>query len=192
MALPLAVLAGGLALWFLPNDRGLPDPGSNSISSAVTKPAAPGTPSAPASTAADPGVLLRQEREISELIRANRSVASKAAELLRLLPTLQPELQDVAAQHLTHLADSAQWREAVQLMADARIADSAREILIGGIYNRDPMEACGLFILLLEKGPESMLDEAERTLAVLLQADHGRDAEAWKKEWASARARLSP
>lgn len=189
LLLPLIGLVG-LVVWLalkadIHSDKPSRDP--DAAASPVRPPARPESSEAPAGD-----VLFRaQEKELSDLVASNRSIASKAGEILARLPTLPPDLQELAAGHAAHLAEGAQLNQAVRLMSDRRVSDQAREILFSCIYNQEPLEASGLLIQILEEGPEKYQAEAERTLSTLLQADHGRDVAAWKKEWAARKKAAS-
>lgn len=173
-----------------------PEPGP-AVQGGETRPAVPSGQTSTSSSFGSSGTVartadfLRQEKEISELIVSQRTTGSKAGELIRMLPTLAPDLQELAAGHIAHLAEGAQIQEMTRLMADERVVQAAREALLSGLYNQDPMVAAGSFIQILEKGPESFSAEAQRSLSLMLQADHGTDVAAWKKEWAAAKIRLA-
>lgn len=188
LPLPLIGLVG-LVVWLalkvdVPTDKPSRDLG---VSSPARTPVRPERSEAPAGDA----LFRAQEKELSDLVASNRSIASKAGEILARLPTLPPDLQELAAGHAAHLAEGAQLNQAVRLLSDRRVSDQAREILFSCIYNQEPLEASGLLIQILEEGPEKYQAEAERTLSTLLQADHGRDLAAWKKEWAARKKAAS-
>jgi len=180
----------GLVVWLalkadVHSDKPSRDPDATGPS--LTSPA-PDRSQAPAGDA----LFRAQEKELSDLVVAsNRSIASKAGEILARLPTLPPDLQELAAGHAAHLAEGAQLNQAVRLLSDRRVSDQAREILFSCVYNQEPLEASGLLIQILEEGPEKYQAEAERTLSTLMQADHGRDVAAWKKEWAAKKKAAS-
>lgn len=182
LLLPLIGLVG-LAVWLalkadVHSDKPTEEPG-------VAGPSRP-SPAPDRSPAPAGDALFRaQEKKLSDLVASNRSIAAKAGEILARLPTLPPDLQQLAAGHAAHLAEGAQLKQAVRLLSDRRVSEQAREILFSSVYNQEPLEASGLLIQILEEGPEKYQAEAERTLATLLQVDHGRDVAAWKKEWAA-------
>lgn len=189
LPLPLIGLVG-LVVWFalradVHTDKPSRDPG-------VARPAGTTASLEPSQAPAGDAQFRAQEKELSDLVASNRSIASKAGELLARLPALPPDLQELAAGHAAHLAEGAQLNQAVRLLSDRRVSDQAREILFSCIYNQEPLEASGLLIQILEEGPEKYQAEAERTLSTLLQADHGRDVAAWKKEWAARKKAAAP
>lgn len=189
LLLPLIGLVG-LVVWFalradVHTDNPSRDPGVARPAGTTTRPERPQAPAGDAQFRA-------QEKELSDLVASNRSIALKAGELLARLPALPPDLQELAAGHAAHLAEGAQLNQAVRLLSDRRVSDQAREILFSCIYNQEPLEASGLLIQILEEGPEKYQAEAERTLSTLLQADHGRDVAAWKKEWAARKKAAAP
>lgn len=189
LPLPLIGLVG-LVVWFalrgdVHTDKPSRDPG-------VARPAGTTASPEPSQAPAGDAQFRAQEKELSDLVASNRSIASKAGELLARLPALPPDLQELAAGHAAHLAEGAQLNQAVRLLSDRRVSDQAREILFSCIYNQEPLEASGLLIQILEEGPEKYQAEAERTLSTLLQADYGRDVAAWKKEWAARKKAAAP
>ncbi|MDX6766411.1 MAG: hypothetical protein SFU85_06435 [Candidatus Methylacidiphilales bacterium] len=184
--LPLVLAAVACVLWMVPR----PSETRLLSSSPAAGPASQVSASRPVTPADDGASSLytRQEKDLSALIVSSRSTESKAAELLRLLPELPGDIQELAARHLANLASDEQMMQAVRLMADPRIQPPAQDAILNGVYNRDPLDAAALCIEILKNGPETRFLEAERTLSVLLQADHGRDTAAWTREWKAARS----
>lgn len=122
------------------------------------------------------------EEMISQIIGSGRPVHEMAAELLEILPTSKGSEQVLVASHLANLAEGEQLGKLVDYMSDPRLNKKSKEEIFTAIYQCEPKQAADLLIKVIDKDVQEFAEEAETTLSILLQADHGTDAAAWREE----------
>lgn len=122
------------------------------------------------------------EEMISKIIGSGQPVDVIAEELLEILPTSKGAEQVQVASHLANLAEGEQLGKLVDHMSDPRLNSKSKEEIFTAIYQCEPKQAADLLIKVIEKDVQEFAEEAQTSLSILLQADHGMDAVAWREE----------
>ncbi|HEX5790996.1 MAG TPA: hypothetical protein VFY13_07565 [Luteolibacter sp.] len=135
--------------------------------------------SAPATNATR---LTEKEQMICDIINSGRSMDQMAAYLLALLPQCEGPEQTLAASHLADLINPEQADQLVPLLGNPKIAAEVKERFFTKMFEREPMEVAALMIQVIEQGNTKFAAEAQKTLGILLTADHGTDVAAWRAE----------
>lgn len=182
------LLAAGFALYLQVRDQDHPT--GQSITPQLEKPVAqqPQVPPArlPHETspapATNPNGLGEKERMICDIINSGRSMDQMAADLLALLPQCEGPEQTLAASHLADLINSEQVDQLVPLLGNPKIAPEVKDRFFTAMFEREPMEVAALMIEVIELGNTKFTAEAQKTLGILLTADHGTDTAAWRAE----------
>jgi|688.fasta_scaffold22026_6 hypothetical protein len=128
------------------------------------------------------GEITAREMMISQIVGSERPVHDIAAELLKLFPESKGSEQVLVASHLGNLAEGEQLDELVSFLSDPRINKKSKEEIFNTIYDCEPKQTASLLIKVIDDGVQEFSGEAERTLSILLKADHGMDVAAWKSE----------
>ena len=134
------------------------------------------------SSLADESNITANEQLISQIVGSGRSVHEIAEDLLKLFPESKGSEQVLVASHLGHLADAEQLDDMVSYLSDPRINSKSKEMIFNSIYDSEPKQVASLLIKVIENGVQEYSDEAQKGLSILLQADHGLDVAAWRRE----------
>lgn len=126
--------------------------------------------------------LTEKEQMICDIINSGRSMDQMAADLLALLPQCEGPEQTLAASHLADLINPEQADQLVPLLGNPKITPEVKERFFTRMFEREPMEVAALMIQVIEQGNAKFAAEAQKTLGILLTADHGTDAAAWRAE----------
>jgi hypothetical protein len=126
--------------------------------------------------------ITANEQMISQIVASGRPVHDITADLLELFPESKGSEQTLVASHLSNLAEGEQLDKLVSYLSDPRINTKSKEEIFDAIYECEPKQTASLLIQVLEGGVQEFAAEAEKTLSILLQADHGTDVAAWKAE----------
>jgi len=129
-----------------------------------------------------PNGLHEKEQMANDILSSGRPIDQMADDLLVLFPECAGATQSLVASHLTHLVDEKQMDKLLQFLGDPKINQVSKEEIFTSIYQRDPDEAAAFLIKVIEVGNSKFVSEAQNALAVLLAANHGNDAVAWKSE----------
>jgi len=132
--------------------------------------------------AVGPNGLNEKEQMVGDILSSGRPIDQMADDLLALFPECDGATQSLVASHLTHLVDEKQIDKLLGFLGDPKINQVSKEEIFSSIYQRDPDEAAALLIRVIEMGNSKFVSEAERALAILLTANHGTDATAWRSE----------
>jgi len=126
--------------------------------------------------------ITANEQMISQIVASGRPVQEITADLLELFPESRGSEQTLVASHLSNLAEGEQLDKLVSYLSDPRINKKSKEEIFNAIYQCEPKQTASLLIQVLEGGVQEFAGEAEKTLSILLQADHGTNVAAWKAE----------
>jgi hypothetical protein len=194
LALIVAAIVGA-AMWFLQTQPPVTVP-------AVTKPEVtfspqaqpiPEQPSAPASRVAagptpvqrtqpppvQPAAPAEWETKIDQAIRSGADEAQTAQILINMLPTLPPEGQAEAAQHITNLIEDKDYHRVSALLRNPSLPEEVHDVLVTDLMNReDPVKLPALLdVAKIPNHPHH--EEALTDLQIFLDEDFGTDWAKW-------------
>ncbi|HEV7406164.1 MAG TPA: hypothetical protein VGO11_24670 [Chthoniobacteraceae bacterium] len=188
----LAVVAG--AVWFLQsqgpapiseNATPAPAPAAPLIVDTGTVPGTPEPRHAPGPRPANnppappPRELTAWERKIDEVLTSGNGETETAQLLINLLPTMPPEGQAEAAQHITNLILDKDYGRVMPMLRNPALAQEVQDVLVTDLMNReDPVKLPAL--LEVAKIPNHPYhEEAMTDLQIFLDQDNGTNWSKW-------------
>ena len=148
----LVVAIVGGSLWFLnssapdavtttppapkgsPNTAPVPQPPAVGTQSPRTEPTAPNVANVPKAT---PRPIAAWEQKIDDVLRSPADEAATAQILINMLPTLPPEGQEEAAQHIANLVLDEQYSSVLPLVKNANLPEDVLDVFVTDLMNRD-------------------------------------------------------
>ena len=148
---------------------------------ALPEPPKPTAPVTPMPTAGAPlGTLPAWELKIDEALRSNSDHSTIAKVLLQAVPSMPPEGQHSAAQHIANLMSDTDYLEVLPYVQNPKIGQGFQEVIVAESLNR-PKEVKLPVLLAAARTPNHpMKDTALSVLTVLLDQNHGTDFTLWE------------
>jgi hypothetical protein len=189
----LAVVAS--AIWFLQSQGPVTTPVENATPAPVLStpsipdngivPSAPprGAVAAQRNTKPQPAepqrALTEWERKIDEVLTSGNGETETAQLLINLLPTMPPEGQAEAAQHITNLILDKDYGRVMPMLKNPSLPQEVHDVLVTDLMNReDPVKLPAL--LEVAKIPNHPYhDEAMTDLQIFLDQDNGNNWAKW-------------
>ena len=166
----------------------LPDAGgfgSSSISSSrETLPADAGEAVDPASVEAalqeptDPP-MQPWETAINQILESDEENQQVATRLLALAPTLPPDGQVEAVQHMVNLTDDDNYQNAAAMLLNPATSEDVAEVIYSDVLNRPNKVKLPVMVSILRTPGHRLRDETLSTLQIFLGEDLGDNPEAW-------------
>jgi hypothetical protein len=189
----LAIVGG--TLWFL-NTSKVPEPVSATKPVEYTPGATPSvassTPStstttkkpevaktAPAKPAATPRPLQDWELRIDEVLRSTADEAQTAKILINMLPTLPPEGQEEAAQHISNLVLDENYKDVLPLVKNPNLPEEVLDVFVTDLMNRDDQVKLPALLDIAKIPNHPHHEEALTDLQIFLDEDFGTDWGRW-------------
>jgi hypothetical protein len=199
IALTLVILAVlGAALWFLqssPPVTPLPAIVSATPSAVVpvtpVKPTMPSALPTPSPSAAEnppapkpPAEIAEWERKIDQVLQANpdNSEAANSAtaqNLINLLPTLPPEGQTEAAQHISNLLADKDYSKVLSIVKNPSMSEDVLDVFVTDLMNRDDAVKLPTLLEIAKIPNHPHHEEAATDLQIFLDEDYGTDWGKW-------------
>lgn len=141
----------------------------------VAPPAAPPRPAAP---------LADWEVKIDSVLRANpdNSDAANSATaqmLINLLPTLPPEGQSEAAQHVSNLLADKDYNKVLPIIKNPTMTEDVLDVLVTDLMNRDDIVKLPTLLEIAKIPNHPHREEAATDLQIFLDEDYGNDWAKW-------------
>ncbi len=130
-------------------------------------------------TTREPEALAEWELKIDQMLRTDTSETNTAQMLINLLPTLPPEGQAEAAQHITNLLVDEEYMRVLPLVRNPALPEEVHDVFLTDLMNReDPVKLPAL--LDIAKLPTHPLhEEALVDLEIFLDEEFGTDWARW-------------
>jgi hypothetical protein len=193
----IVVAICGAAMWFLNTQP--PAPLSDGPIAAVTPPALP-TPepvrptpretpkiaaraestaakSAPPPPAAKP--MADWEIKIDQVLQANADESQTAQMLINLLPTLPPEGQEEAAQHISNLILDKDYNKVAPLVKNPGLPEDVLDVFVTDLMNREDEVKLPILLDIAKIPNHPHHEEAATDLQIFLDEDYGKDWGKW-------------
>jgi hypothetical protein len=190
----------GVAIWFLQTTP--PAPPLPEIIKATPQPTVdlPATPSAlpsltkatppPASTpvvAPPKAGLADWEVKIDSILRANpdNSDAANSATaqmLINVLPTLPPDGQTEAAQHISNLLSDKDYSKVLPIIKNPTMPEDVLDVFVTDLMNRDDTVKLPTLLEIAKIPNHPHHEEAATDLEIFLDGDYGTDWAKWEAE----------
>ena len=196
LAVIVLAICGG-AIWFLNSQPETPVPEAPAVASTTApplptttkrieikpRPKADTTPTLDATVPDEPAPaakpLAEWEMKIDQVLRANTDETQTAQILINLLPTLPPDGQAEAAQHISNLILDKDYSRVAPLVKNPGLSAEVLDVFVTDLMNRE--DAVKLPVLLdiakLPNHPHHA--EAATDLQIFLDEDYGQDWGKW-------------
>jgi len=193
LAIVVLAIVGG-SLWFLnsskvPEIAPLPAAATPAVAQATPAAATPAptkktdvaaaTP-APAKPATTPRPLADWETRIDEVLRSNADESQTAQILINLLPTLPPEGQEEAAQHISNLTLDENYKTVLPLVKNPNLPEPVLDVLVTDLMNRDDSVKLPALLDIAKISNHPHHEEAITDLQIFLDEDFGTDFGRWQ------------
>lgn len=197
LALIVLAIVGG-AIWFLqtqPAPSSLP-PASAPTTSSDLPPAALPEPPRTASQrpveqapqqatpemkppAAEP--LAEWELKIDEVLRNNAGETETAQILISMLPTLPPDGQAEAAQHITNLIQDEEYNRVMPLVRNTALSEEVQDVLVTDLMNREDKVKLPTLLEIAKMPNHPHQEEALTDLEIFLDEEYGTNWGKWEE-----------
>ena len=194
------------AVWFLqtkPEAEPLPAEAPRSVPSITNSPAETPVSATPQTIARQPPALPKPpipppkpleewELKIDQALRANpdNSEAANTATakvLINMLPTLPPDGQADAAQHISNLLLDQDYNAVLPLVKNPALPEEVLDVFLTDLLNREDAVKLPVLLEIAKISNHPHHEESMADLQVFLDVDHGTD---WPKWEASLKAYL--
>jgi hypothetical protein len=193
LACVVVAIVGG-SLWFLNKSPDAPsaatpapvvrqDPGSTTQPSIGTSSPAPttGTASSPATNVpkATPRPIQPWEQKIDEVLRSPADETQTALILINMLPTMPPEGQEEAAQHIANLILDEQYSNVLPLVKNPNLPEEVLDVFVTDLMNRDDATKLPTLLEIAKIPNHPHHEEALTDLEIFLDDEFGTDWGKW-------------
>ena len=194
----------GAALWFL---QSAPPPAVPELVTATPAKTAPEAPIAPqarfeklpapaskpdettepprkAASEPKPTAIAEWENKIDAALRANpdsTEAGNRATTqlLINLLPTLPPEGQAEAAQHITNLLEDRDYNRVAAIVKNPQMPEEVLDVFVTDLMNRDDAVKLPTLLEIAKIPNHPHREEAQTDLQIFLDEDYGTDWAKW-------------
>jgi len=119
------------------------------------------------------------EAAINRILESDEENQQVAARLLALAPTLPPEGQVEAVQHMVNLTDDESYQNAAAMLLNPATSEDVAEVIYSDVLNRPNSVKLPVMVSVLRTPGHRLRDETLSTLQIFLGEDLGDNAEAW-------------
>ena len=119
------------------------------------------------------------EQAINKILESDQENQQVAAQLMALLPTLPPDGQVEAVQHMVNLTDDESYQNAAAMLLNPATAADVAEVIYSDVLNRPNTVKLPVMVSILRTPGHRLRDETLSTLQIFLGEDLGDNPEAW-------------
>jgi len=119
------------------------------------------------------------EAPINAILESPDDNDQVALRLAGLVPTLPPDGQVEAAQHMVNLLDDENYQSALQMLVSPATPGEVREVIYSDILNRPNTVKLPALVAVVGTPGHSLRDEALGTLQIFVGEDLGNNPQAW-------------
>jgi hypothetical protein len=139
-----------------------------------SKPPRPATPEPPA---AKP--MADWEIKIDQVLQSNADESQTAQLLINLLPTLPPEGQEEAAQHISNLILDKDYNKVAPLVKNPGLPEDVLDVFVTDLMNREDDVKLPVLLEIAKIPNHPHHEEAATDLQIFLDEDYGKDWAKW-------------
>lgn len=143
----------------------------------IAEAAKPALPPKPAGT---PRPLQEWELRIDEVLRSNADEKQTAKILINMLPTMPPEGQEEAAQHISNLVLDEDYNDVLPLVKNANLPEEVLDVFVTDLMNRDDSTKLPALLEIAKIPNHPHQEEALTDLEIFLDEDFGTDFGRWE------------
>jgi hypothetical protein len=125
----------------------------------------------PAVAKATPRPLQEWERRIDEVLRSSADELQTAQVLINMLPTLPPEGQSDAAQHISNLIQDDQYARVLPLVKNPNLPEEVLDVFVTDLMNREDKVKLPTLLEIARIPNHPHHEEALSDLEILLDED---------------------
>jgi len=189
----LAICIG--AMWFLNTQPTVPVtaiPSATPVVPAPPEPARPiprATPQTVVKTETTPAKVVQQppapkpmadwEIKIDKILQANADESQTAQMLINLLPTLPPEGQEEAAEHIKNLVLDKDYNKIAPLVKNPGLPEDVLDVFVTDLMNREDEVKLPVLLDIAKIPNHPHHEEAITDLQIFLDEDYGQDWGKW-------------
>lgn len=147
-----------------------------------------GTVTAPPTPMPDPSpvTLTEDDRKIDEILRqpsnnTDADNANMAQKLINILPTMKPEGQSEAINHVTNLLSDDEFKRVIPIWKNPSYSAEVLDVIMTDLMNRDDKIKLPALLDAVRIPNHPSREEAMSTLQVFLDEDYGEDTSKWEK-----------
>ena len=148
---------------------------------------APTRPATPAPPAAKP--MADWEIKIDQILQRNADESQTAQMLISLLPTLPPEGQEEAAQHISNLILDKDYNKVAPLVKNPGLPEDVLDVFVTDLMNREDEVKLPILLDIAKMPNHPHHEEAATDLQIFLDEDYGKDWGKWDQALKSYLAR---
>ena len=119
------------------------------------------------------------EEKIDDIVGSDDPDTNKVAKLYALFPTLPPDGQEEAAQHLSNLVDDEDYAPLGEMLKNDKLPEGVLDELLADVLNRPNNLKLPLLLTVASDENHSKHDEAKDLLELYLGEDYGTDWNSW-------------
>lgn len=119
------------------------------------------------------------ENKIDQVLKSNVPETETAQLLINMLPTLPPEGQEEAAQHISNLILDKDYNRVLPLVRNAALPEAVLDVFVTDLMNRDDAVKLPTLLDIAKLPNHPHHEEALTDLQIFLDADHGNDWAKW-------------
>ena len=128
---------------------------------------------------ATPRPLEPWELKIDEVLRSNADEAQTAQILINMLPTLPPDGQEEAAQHISNLILDKDYAKVMPLVKNPNLPEEVLDVFVTDLMNRDDSTKLPALLEIAKIPNHPHHEEALTDLQIFLDEDYGNDFTRW-------------
>ena len=119
------------------------------------------------------------EEKIDDIVGSDDPDTNKVAKLYALFPTLPPDGQEEAAQHLSNLVDDEDYAPLGEMLKNDKLPEGVLDELLADVLNRPNNLKLPELLSVASDANNAKHDEAKDLLELYLGEDYGGDWNSW-------------
>lgn len=134
----------------------------------------------PAKATPAPAAIPEWDAKIDQVLRMNAGDSETAQMLINMLPSLPPDGQAEAAQHISNLISDKDYNRVLPLLKNASLPEQVQDVLVTDLMNRDDSVKLPALLDVAKIATHPYHEEALTDLQIFLDADNGQDWGKWQ------------
>jgi hypothetical protein len=128
-----------------------------------------------------PRPLEEWEVRIDEVLRSNADESQTAQILINMLPTLPPDGQSEAAQHISNLILDEEYNKVLPLVKNPNLSEDVLDVFVTDLMNREDTVKLPTLLDIAKIPNHPHHEEALTDLEIFLDEDYGNDWSRWQQ-----------
>lgn len=124
--------------------------------------------------------LAEWEVKIDQVLRTNAGETETAQMLINMLPTLPPEGQSEAAQHVANLIQDKDYNRVMPILRNTNLAEEVHDVFVTDLMNREDSVKLPALLEIAKIPNHPHHEEAQTDLQIFLDEDFGNNWPKWE------------